>query len=133
MDIRAEDLTPEDIKLLPRQVLDIARIAGMEAAIACVNAFRGMVISIPKGEHYNKKGIEAFAKLAAGCGREAALALCAEYGGEMLFIPRCHTLRGEMRNREIRRAFDAGEDTNTLARRFDMTYRAVEIILNRAV
>lgn len=133
MDIRAEELTPEDIAILPALVRDIVRVAGLPAAIAIVNAFRGIEISIPKGEGNNTAGNVAFNRLADACGRDAALAICKEYGGEVLGIPRCHTLRSEMRNRAIRRAFDGGENINSLAYRFDMTSRAVELILNRAV
>lgn len=132
MDIHAHELTPEDIASLPALVRDIERVSGLPAAIAIVNAFGGMEISIPKGENNNAKGKVAFERIAAAVGRDAALAICNEFGGEMLSIPRCHTLRGEMRARAIRRAFDAGECVNTLARRFGMTYRAIEIILNRA-
>lgn len=92
-----------------------------------------MEIAIPKGEGNNAAGGAAFKRLADACGRDAALAICKEYGGEVLSIPRCHSLRTEMRARAIRRAFDAGEGLNTLAHRFDMTRRAVEIILNRAI
>jgi hypothetical protein len=127
MDIHAQDLTPDDLSRLPGMVRDFARIAGLESAIACVNAFRGMQITIPKGEDNNTAG-----RVAEVMGKDAALAICKEYGGEVLGIPRCHALRSEMRARAIRSAFDAGEDVNTLARRFDMTYRAIEQIINRA-
>ncbi|MEW6292476.1 MAG: Mor transcription activator family protein [Pseudomonadota bacterium] len=133
MDIHAEELTPEDVARLPALVRDIERVAGLPAAIAVVNAFRGMEISIPKGENNNTSGKAAFERIAAAAGRDAALAICNEFGGEMLSIPRCHTLRTEIRARAIRRAFDDGEDINTLARHFEMTYRAIEIILNRAI
>lgn len=132
MDIRVEELTPEDIAILPVMVRDIERIAGLPAAVAIVNAFRGIEISIPKGEGNNTAGNVAFKRLADACGRDAALAICKEYGGEEISIPRCHSLRSEMRNRAIRRAFDAGESINSLAYRFDMTSRAVEMILSRA-
>ncbi len=132
MDIHAQELTPEDIASLPALVRDIERVAGLNVAIAIVNAFRGMEVSIPKGENNNISGKAAFERIAAVCGRDAALAICNEFGGEVLSIPRCHALHVEMRGRAIRRAFDAGESVNTLAHRFDMTYRAIELILNRA-
>lgn len=133
MELNAQDIRPEDIPKLPSRMRDLVRLIGIPAAVDFINKFGGREVNFPIHENANKNGAASFSLLVYAVGRENALILCAEYGGEKLSIPRCHSWRYEMRARAIRRAFDAGARINDLASEYGLTARAVEIILNRAV
>ena len=133
MELNAQDVRPEDIPKLPSRMRDLVRLIGIPAAVDFINKFGGREVSFPKHENANKAGAASFSLLARVVGRENALILCTEYGGERLPIPRCHSWRYEMRARDIRRAFDAGASIPDLVSEHGLTSRAIEIILNRAV
>lgn len=128
--MNACDLLPADLPRLPERMRELIRLIGIEAAVDLSNALGGLNISFPKHEAANRCGAASFRRLAEIVGNEATRALCAEYGGERIAIPRCHAWRAEVRARTIRRAFDAGATVPELARLHGITYRTVEKTLN---
>ncbi len=130
MEINACDILPDDLPRLPDRMRDLIRLAGIEAAVNLSNALGGLNIRFPKHEAANRYGAAAFRRLAELVGEDATRALCAEYGGEQIAIPRCHAWRQEFRARAIRRAFDAGATVPELAKRYGVTYRTIEKLLN---
>lgn len=130
--IDATQVTEADIAALSPFARDLAQLLGREAAVALFNALGGQLVSIPKGRDNNAKGRLAYDRLESAVGEAAARRLCEEYGGERFEIPRCLSLRNELRARAIRRDYDAGVAINDLVARYAVAHRGIEKILKRA-
>lgn len=66
-------------------------------------------------------------------GLDATLTLVRHFGGGYLVIPKCEALLRDIRNSEIRKAYDTDKFTiRQLAWRYKLTDRTVQSILNDA-
>jgi len=73
----------------------------------------------------------ALREIAEVAGVEAALAIARRFPGCRLEIPVCRDLLAEVRNRQIRADYDAGESVNGLAVRYRLTSRHICTILGK--
>ena len=71
---------------------------------------------------------ESHRKLAEVIGAEATLALCKEYGGTPLYIPKVDALLAAQRDQQIRSEFN-GMNTVALARQFKLSVRTIQSIV----
>ena len=90
--------------LLPRQILDIARVVGMPTAVRLVEELGGASWEFAKGS--NRNGLIRVAALADLLGEEAARRLTQHLGGEKIYIPRCADALRRLRDLEIHRQFE---------------------------
>lgn len=115
IDELVEELLPE---LLPDVILDIAKLIGYRVALQLVQAMGGFDFAVPiaaTGGRYYQLLLDAVGDIAAKL-------LIQEYGGERLYIPRCHAAFTQLRNQEFRAAVVAavvaGEVQRTAIRRY---------------
>lgn len=90
-----DELLPE---LLPESVVSISELIGYSKALRLVSVFGGFHFAIPLGEkpsRYHQMLIDAI-------GDEATKKLISRFGGERLYIPKCHAAFTQMRNRQFR-------------------------------
>lgn len=73
---------------------------------------------------------EQYRKFADALGLETALALCEQFGGEVLYIPTTRDVRNNARNPELLRRYNAGESPKALCDEYGITrttfYRAIK-------
>lgn len=128
----------EEVKeLLPRQILDIADIVGLPAALRLVSELGGTSWEFAQGA--NRNGQIRVAALADIMGDDAAHLLTSRMGGDKIYIPRCANALRRLRDLEINRQFvqgvREGVSANTLvaelARAFTLSDRRVWIILKQ--
>lgn len=126
----------EEVKeLLPRQILDIADIVGLPAALRLVSELGGTSWEFAQGA--NRNGQIRVAALADIMGDDAAHLLTSRMGGDKIYIPRCANALRRLRDLEINRQFVQGVregiSANTLvselARSNKLSDRRIWIIL----
>lgn len=81
---------------LPAVIQEIIRIIGHGRAMTLVREFGGQNLRLPKGE-----GSDTWAALAETIGDRATRALCAEFGGEEVYIALCDRALKHDRNRKM--------------------------------
>lgn len=69
---------------------------------------------------------EPHRKIADVIGIDAAVKLCAMFGGECLYVPMMETVRLEARRNLIREEFAQGIKPKVLARRYGLSERTVQ-------
>lgn len=69
--------------------------------------------------------------VAEQCGTAVADALCEEWQGQMILVPADYAWRLSQRDREIIAAKEEGESVNALAKRYNISYRAINKVLRR--
>ena len=84
--------------MFPKEIKTIARLVGLEAAMAISKTYGGRRLYIPRKSRPNHQLIPLI-------GIEKLEALCHHYDGERLKIPRCDMALKYIRNREIRAAY----------------------------
>ncbi|QIE86164.1 Mor transcription activator family protein [Pseudomonas nitroreducens] len=122
---------------LPAQVLEIAQVVGMSAALRLVNELGGTTWDFAKGS--NRNGVIKVAALADIVGDEAAERLTARFAGNSFYVARCDVALRRLRDLEIHRQFDQavreGVSTRTvvaeLARTYKLSDRRIWIILKQ--
>jgi hypothetical protein len=132
-------LDAETLKLieakLPYVAVEIIGLIGREAGFALFSAMGGLKYKFSRG--VTERGRIRFEKLVAVIGRQNVLRLINEYGSESIYIPRCLVVMNMLRNRKIVAEYDeltkwatAMEATSELSRRYFMSYRSIENIVN---
>ncbi|MDF3931378.1 Mor transcription activator family protein [Pseudomonas citronellolis] len=124
---------------LPAQVLEIAEVVGMPAALRLVAELGGTTWEFAKGG--NRSGQIRVAALADVIGDEAAQLLTSRVGGTSVYIPRCDAALRRLRDLEIHRQFEQavreGVSANTvvaeLARTYQLSDRRIWIILKQVL
>lgn len=96
MDIDAlvNELLPE---LLPDIVNAISVLIGYRSALKLIQAIGGIDLVVPTGELRSGTAV----LLINAVGDDDALTLMKAYGGERLYIPRCHAAMTQLRNQEF--------------------------------
>lgn len=126
-------------ELLPQQVLEIARVVGMPAALRLVDELGGTTWEFAQGA--NRNGQIRVAALGDIMGEEAAQLLTSHLGGEKIYIPQCSAALRRLRDLEMHRQFEQavreGVTANTvvaeLARAYKLSDRRVWVILKQAI
>jgi Mor family transcriptional regulator len=124
-------------ELLPQQILDIARVIGLPAALRLVNELGGTSWEFAQGA--NRNGQIRVAALGDILGEEAASLLTSHLGGEKIYIPQCSAALRRLRDLEIHRQFEQavreGVTANTvvaeLARANNLSDRRIWIIVKQ--
>lgn len=124
---------------LPAQVLEIAEVVGMPAALRLVNELGGTTWEFARGA--NRNGQIRVAALADIIGDEAAQRLTMRLGGETIYIPRCDAALRRLRDLEIHRQFvqavregvGARVVVAELARTYKLSDRRIWIILDQVL
>lgn len=124
---------------LPAQVLEIAQVVGMPAALRLVNELGGTTWEFARGA--NRNGQIKVAALADIIGDEAAQRLTTRLGGETIYIPRCDAALRRLRDLEIHRQFvqavregvGARVVVAELARTYKLSDRRIWIILDQVL
>ncbi|MBG6291040.1 hypothetical protein I5I61_26590 [Pseudomonas nitroreducens] len=122
---------------LPEQVLEIAQLVGMPAALRLVGELGGTTWDFAHGA--NRNGVIKVAALADIVGDEAAERLTARFGGDSFYIARCDVALRRLRDLEIHQQFEQavreGVSARTvvaeLARTYKLSDRRIWIILKQ--
>ena len=113
------------IALLPRQLVDIARVIGVSATLKLVAARGGIRLHVPNH-------VSAEHPIAQIIGHGEALKLVDAFRGERLEIPVSRTWRLAIRNAAIAEERKRGTPQPAVARNYGMTERMVRIIERQA-
>ena len=62
-------------------------------------------------------------------GKEKALALCAEFGGSSIYIPKQETLNRELRNKEIIEEYKNGVSLHQLRKKYQLSETTLRTII----
>ena len=108
----------------------IPRLIGADAAQRLFDALGGREFAFPKAESQHPGGARKFARLVEIVGIEHATTLCRFLRGGSVYIPRDAVGRRRERDRELRKAFDAGASVSELVDRFGITDRSIERVLS---
>lgn len=122
---------------LPESALNLVRLIGLSKALKLAKALGGTTFPVAKG--VTRQGAMRYELLAEVVGVDAADVLTREYGGEALYVPRCHQALIAARNRRIHEAFEqrvrSGCSANIavmdLARQYQISDRQVWKILKQ--
>ncbi len=90
---------------LPETARDLAALIGLPTTLKLVRQLGGTTIPVAKGR--TRLGAARREMLAEVVGDEATDTLTRHYGGEVLYIPRCHAALLAARDRAIHTRFDA--------------------------
>lgn len=94
IDALVNELLPE---LLPDIVNAISVLIGYRSALKLIQAIGGINLLMPTGELHSSTA----ALLINAVGKNDALMLMKAYGGERMYIPRCHAAMTQLRNQEF--------------------------------
>lgn len=94
IDALVNELLPE---LLPDIVNAISVLIGYRSALKLIQAIGGIDLVVPTGELRSGTAV----LLINAVGDDDALTLMRAYGGERLYIPRCHAAMTQLRNQEF--------------------------------
>lgn len=117
---------------LPPTAQDLVRLVGWTKAEVLIRELGGIPYPVPKGTANNPAGAARFARLAELVGQRGAERIVAEYGDDILNIPRCTRAIARARMRAMRIRYDAGATLEDVALEFGCTTRWVSIVLKRA-
>lgn len=94
IDALVNELLPE---LLPDIVNHISALIGYRSALKLIQAIGGIDLVVPTGELNSSTAV----LLINAVGDDDALTLMQAYGGERLYIPRCHAAMTQLRNKSF--------------------------------
>lgn len=112
--------------LLPGCLADIARIAGVPAALAVADRWGGVRLHVPL-----PTSLHAEHPLVLALGVDAAMRIAEYFAGERLEVPKADEWKLAARNAAIRQAYALGDSQSTLARRYALTERHIRNILGQ--
>lgn len=123
--------------LLPENLKNISRLIGLELALRLAAEFGGESIRFRKTSPV--RPCEIFQRLVDLIGESSVFLLGREFSDGPMYIAAAKTAARFIRNRKITSEFSAmirqGKSTNTaanaLAKKYQISYRAVEKIVNR--
>lgn len=113
---------PARLQDMPASLAEIADLFGVEAAVALVEHFGGTEVKFPARPADDHPVLLAL-------GDELGRALCAYFGGELIYVP--HGRRSSTRA-EVARPEAAGYDRAAIARRLGISQRHVRRAANNA-
>lgn len=113
---------PARLQDMPASLAEIADLFGVEAAVALVEHFGGTEVKFPARPTEDHPVLIAL-------GEDLGRALCAYFGGELIYIP--HGKRSSTRA-DVSRLEAAGYDRATIARRLGISQRHVRRAANTA-
>lgn len=120
--------------LLPPMARLLITVIGLRATTELVRVAGGTTIAIPLRE--TRAGEARYESIVELIGPDAADSLVQNFGGEAIYIPRCHVALTECVYREIRRSFDhitrgtsSVQAVATLATRYGYSDRHIWSIL----
>ena len=90
--------------LLPQTVQQIAALIGYPSTMALIEKLGGTTFPIGKGIH--SLGSNRLNMLRQAIGSDNTNKLIADFGGDLLYIPRCAEAMREWRNRKLVERFD---------------------------
>ena len=117
------DIGEVPLEYLPQSVRELARVCGLDAALAIVERRGGIRLCVPVAasqEHW----------LARLIGYDALERLVRHYGGEEIDIPRCHRAARYIREQQILRDAETLSQAE-LARKYGYTERGIGKLLAR--
>lgn len=100
IDALVVELLPE---LLPDIIVDISELIGYKATLQLVEAFGGIKLAMPSGQHPSR----LYDALIAAIGADAAAKLTERYERDFIYIPCCHIAFIKLRNTEFKQAVTA--------------------------
>ena len=109
---------------LPPVLQEIERMIGLELTMKLVERWGGLNLYIPERMPKNHR-------LARTIGAEAAQRLSGAYGGDTIIMPRAHQYKAVQRQIEVFIRHKAGEPVEKLAAVFNVTWRAIYIMISR--
>ncbi|HYE35476.1 Mor transcription activator family protein [Methylocaldum sp.] len=112
-----------DNALLPPIVQEFVEVAGLEAALALVNAYGGTRLWFPSNPEPDHHLIKTLG--------EAGYTLCARFALEWLDIPKCERALRAVRDAAIVEALREGRTQADVAREYGLTWRQVANIAAR--
>lgn len=107
---------------LPPTVERLARIVGQDNALTLAGACRNGRLYVPHRiapDHWISKTI----------GAESAVKVAREYGGEIIYLAKCHAIKVRFRNEAIHRLYGEGKSLRDLADLTGLTERMVRNVL----
>lgn len=99
---------PDPMQLLPPRLREIARVAGVDAALQISQGWPGVRLYIPQRMH-------AQHPIALAIGLDSARKLAREMGDQTVSIPRGVSYRRQLRNALIISAYQGGRSARELA------------------
>lgn len=111
-----------ELDQLPPQIRLLSATIGLPATLSLLRVRGGTPFAVPK---YAERS-DVLANIMS---IESAQALCAEYGGKILSLPKLDKALMQLRNRAIHRDSTAGDSLSALARRYSLTTRQISNIL----
>ena len=104
-----------EINYYPPIITELIELIGEEQTRNLVKRRGGSNLFVPKLNH------QSWLELAD----DALDKLCKTYGGQALFIPRCHVALRQKRDQEIREARSEGKSINWLVQKFGLSNRRI--------
>lgn len=114
---------PDPIADLPASVREMAKIIGRDKALLIAG-------SCQNGRLYVPRNLHADHRLARLIGLPWARKLSDCWGGEIIYLAKCHELKCRYRNEAIRRWSSEGKTRRELADLAGLTERQIDNILN---
>lgn len=119
---------PERVDTLPATARELVRMIGLDATIELVKMFGGDELAMPHKAGGTSRLWELLVEVIGG---PAATRLVQETAGTRLYVPTCRDALLAERNREIARAYDAGEAFDALRRRYKVSRRHLWRLLKK--
>jgi len=111
------------LSALPATLAEMARVTSLTAALAVAARFGGTRLYLPRQPDERSDLVQLI-------GIRHARALCSNYSGEFIEVPRAAAVLRLVRNSKMCRAREHGTTVRKLARDFQLTQRQARRILN---
>jgi hypothetical protein len=108
---------------LPASVAQLARVIGRDQALALAGSCQNGRIYVPRSPGPNHR-------LTQLIGQEAAGKIARQWGGEIIYMAKCHEVKIKFRNSAIRRWAAEGRTRRELADLAGLTERQIDNILH---
>jgi hypothetical protein len=113
---------------LPATARELVRMIGLDATIQLVQMFGGDELVMPQKVRGTSRLWDLLVEV---IGEHAATRLVDETAGTRLYVPTCQAALLSERNREIARAYDAGEHFDAIRRRYKVSRRHLWRLLKK--
>lgn len=108
---------------LPKRVLEIADLIGMDNTLTLMKRWGGLVLDIPRNA-------ERVYRLKQEMDFESVQALCAMWGGDRFYVPTLYSIERYRRDKAIC-DLRHSHSVSQLARQFSLSNRAIQSIIKR--
>jgi hypothetical protein len=120
----AQDLPPETLlEAIPESLKDMTAVLSAYEIIGLIHHFAGTTLHVPLT-------IKQGSALAEALGMDTAQRLCEFCGGEAITVPTGRKIQHIIRTKKIKELRSCGESIDALARRFQVTSRAIYLALS---